>query len=309
MIINPSTLTSGIKVIPSDSINIPGPVLKFEGVTTADLTDKLQDTSAPLRGGFIQTLKPSPNENQVLNQGIQIGDVVYNTSTARPGVAYVTAIDSNNTLSLSADIFVNATTTRDGYAIYQGNGINVSQDWGWKLVTGDMFAQVTANTAAGFNAATDQAIVPSGGTYTGDATFTMTVSGGGSVTELDIATTGSFDWVDPVGKTIIFDTATINGVFGGGGSGSVTATFVAANTTYVPQPSELGQSNAFQLYVGGTGNAYVTTNMGEEIFLEGIPAGTVLPLAIARVNVGEAAAAGNGNNNTLTTATLMVALT
>ena len=47
MIINPSTLTSGIKVIPSDSINIPGPVLKFEGVTTADLTDKLQDTSAP----------------------------------------------------------------------------------------------------------------------------------------------------------------------------------------------------------------------------------------------------------------------
>ena len=172
-----------------------------------------------------------------------------------------------------------------------------------------MFAQVTANTAAGFNAATDQAIVPSGGTYTGDATFTMTVSGGGSVTELDIATTGSFDWVDPVGKTIIFDTATINGVFGGGGSGSVTATFVAANTTYVPQPSELGQSNAFQLYVGGTGNAYVTTNMGEEIFLEGIPAGTVLPLAIARVNVGEAAAAGNGNNNTLTTATLMVALT
>ena len=133
MIINSSTLTSGIKVIPSDSINIPGPQLKFSGVTTADLTSKLQDTSAPLRGGFQQTLEASPNSNQVETQGIQTGDVVYNTSATRPGVAIVTAIDSNNTLSLSADIFVNATTTRDGYAIYEGNGINVNAAWGWQL--------------------------------------------------------------------------------------------------------------------------------------------------------------------------------
>ena len=309
MIINPSTLTSGIKVIPSDSINIPGPVLKFEGVTTADLTSKLQDTSAPLRGGIIQTLKPKPNENQVLNQGIQVGDVVYNMSVTRPGIAYVTAIDSNNTLSLSADIFPNAGADRDAYSIFQGNGINVSQDWGWKLVVGDMFSQVTTNTAAGFTAGTNQAIVQSGGTYTGDATFTMTVSGGGSVADLDIATTGSFDHVDPVGKTIIFDTSSIEGVFGGGGSGSVTATFVAANTTYVSQPSELGQSKAFQLYIGGTGDLYVTTNMGKEVFIESIPAGTVLPLVVARVNVGQAASGGTGDKNTLTTATEIVALT
>tara|TARA_R100000781_G_scaffold63701_3_gene40341 strand:+ start:208 stop:1137 length:930 start_codon:yes stop_codon:yes gene_type:complete len=309
MIINSSTLTSGIKVIPSDSINIPGTAVKFEGVTTADLTSKLQDTSAPLRGGFVQTLKSSPNENQVLNQGVQVGDVVYNMSVTRPGIAYVTAIDSNNTLSLSADIFPNAGADRDAYAIYEGNGINVDQDWGWKLVVGDIFPQVTSNDAAGFNAGADQAIVPSGGTYTGNATFTMTVSGGGSVTALDVATTGDFDWVDPVGKTIIFDTAAIEGVFGGGGSGSVTATFVEANTTYVNQPSELGQSKAFQLYIGGTGDAYITTNMGEEIFIESIPAGTVLPIAVARVNVGQAASGGTGDKNTLTTATEIVALT
>jgi len=309
MIINPSTLTSGIKVIPSDSINIPGPVLKYDGVTTADLANKLQDTTAPLRGGFVQTLKPSPNENQVLNQGIQVGDVVYNTSTARPGVAYVTAIDSNNTLSLSADIFANAGSTRDAYSIYEGNGINVSQDWGWKLVVENIFTEVTSNDAAGFTAGNDQAIVPSGGTYTGNATFTMTVSGGGSVTELDVATTGDFDQVDPVGKTIIFNTAAIEGVFGGGGSGSVTATFVQSNTTFVNEPKGFGQSQAFQLYVGGTGDLYVTTNMGEEIFIESVPAGTVLPIAVARVNVGAAAAGGNGNKNTQTTATEIVALT
>ena len=192
MIINPSTLTSGIKVIPSDSINIPGPQLKFSGVTTADLASKLEDTTAPARGGFEQTLEAAPNDNQVATQGIQTGDVVYNTSTARPGVAIVTAIDSNNTLSLSADIFVNATTTRDGYAIYEGNGANV---------------------------------------------------------------------------------------------------------------------NAYQLYIGTGGNIYVTTNMGDELFIENVQDGTVLPVVVARVNVGAAAAVGNGNTNTLTSATEIVALT
>tara|TARA_R100001443_G_C3351928_1_gene177049 strand:+ start:919 stop:1845 length:927 start_codon:yes stop_codon:yes gene_type:complete len=308
MIINPSTLTSGIKVIPSDSINIPGPVLKYDGVTTADLASKLQDTTAPLRGGFLQTLKPSPNENQVLNQGIQIGDVVYNMSAARPGVAYVTAIDSNNTLSLSADIFPNAGSTRDAYSIFEGNGINVNQDWGFKLVVGSLPAPFTSNQTSGFNNATDQAIVPSGGTYTGNATFTMTV-GGGNVTGVKVATTGDFDQVDPAGKTIIFSNATIDAVFGGGGSGFTEITFKQSDTTYVNEPKGFGQSKGFQLYVGGTGDLYVTTNMGKEVFIESVPAGTVLPLVVARVNVGEAAAGGNGNKNTLTSATEIVALT
>ena len=312
MIINPSILTSGIKVIPSDSINIPGPEVKFSGVTTSAVANKLPDTTAPLRGGFEQQTKLLHTNNYyIINQGVQVGDVVYNMSDGTGGsagaaVAYVTAVDSNSVLSLSADIF---TSSGDAYAIFEGNGINVSQDWGWKLVVGDIFPQVTSNDAAGFNAGTDQAIVPSGGTYIGDATFTMTVSGGGSVTALDVATTGSYDHVDPVGKTIIFDTATINGVFGGGGSGSVTATFVQTNTTFTPQPSELGQSKAFQLYVGGTGDVYVTTTEGEEVFIEDVPAGAVLPLAVARVNVGAAAAAGNGYEKTLTSATKMVAFT
>ena len=49
--------------------------------------------------------------------------------------------------------------------------------------------------------------------------------------------------------------------------------------------------------------------MGKEVFIESIPAGTVLPLVVARVNVGQAASGGTGDKNTLTTATEIVALT
>tara|TARA_R110002167_G_scaffold70437_1_gene198510 strand:+ start:2688 stop:3641 length:954 start_codon:yes stop_codon:yes gene_type:complete len=317
MIINPSTLTSGIKVIPSDSINIPGPIVKYSGVTTSVVANKLPDTTAPLRGGFVQTIKPAPNQNQILNQGVQVGDVVYNMSdgttgtSAGSGIAYVTAVDSNSVLSLSANIF---TASGDAYAIYEGNGINVDQDWGWKLVVEDITTETVSTFISGTDSGGARAIVPSGGTYIGNATFTMTVAGGAGVavvTAVNIATTGDFDEVDPIGKTITFNAATINALNPGTGTGTgdVTCTFVGSNTTFVPQPSELGQSKSFQLYVGATGDAYVTTNMGEEIFIESIPAGTILPIAVARVNVGVAAAAGNGFKQTLTSATEIVALT
>ena len=81
MIINPSILTSGIKVIPSDSINIPGPEVKFSGVTTSAVANKLPDTTAPLRGGFEQQTKLLHTNNYyIINQGVQVGDVVYNMS-------------------------------------------------------------------------------------------------------------------------------------------------------------------------------------------------------------------------------------
>jgi len=311
MIINPSTLTSGIKVIPSDSINIPGPQLKFSGVTTADLASKLQDTSAPLRGGFQQTLEASPNSNQVETQGIQTGDVVYNTSVLRPGVAIVTAIDSNNTLSLSADIFVNATTTRDGYAIYEGNGINVNAAWGWQLKNPQAIGITTNNTAAFNNSAgVTVAYDVATSTYIGDATFQLVVVGN-IVTSITTTATGTLQEVDPVGKTVNFTAAAINAAIGAGtGVGNVTATITAADFTYIAPPAELGPSNSYQLYVGGAGgDLYVTTNMGDELFIESVPVGTVLPVVVVRVNVGAAAAAGNGNTNTLTTATEIVALT
>jgi hypothetical protein len=110
--ITASDFSGGIKVIPSDTINIPGPESKYNGVSTAVATSKLTDSG----GAFLQVVDSS---GKITNQGVQVGDVVYNTSAARPGVAKVTAVDSATTLSLSANIFP-ATANRDGYRIYKG---------------------------------------------------------------------------------------------------------------------------------------------------------------------------------------------
>ena len=306
MMITASDFSGGIKAIPSDTINIPGPESKYDGISTAVAASKLTDTLIGLQGGFIQILGAN---GKVINQGVQIGDVVYNTSTARPGVAYVTAIDSATSLSLSANIFLQ-TADRDSYRIYRGHGVDLSTAWGWKLVVEDLLPEVTFNDAAGFTAGTDQAIVPSGGTYLGDATFSMTVDGTGEVTGLDIVTTGSFSEVDLTGQTLIFDAASIEGVFGGGGTGQVNATFVASNITFSPEKLDVGNAIPFQLYCGGTTavpplacDIYVTTIDGDFVFFEGVQPGEILPVAICRVNAGAAAAGGNGNTNTLTTAT------
>lgn len=112
MMITASDFSGGIKVIPSDTINIPGPESKYNGVSTAVATSKLTDSG----GAFLQVVDSS---GKITNQGVQVGDIVYNTSAARPGVAKVTAVDSATTLSLSANIFP-ATANRDGYRIYKG---------------------------------------------------------------------------------------------------------------------------------------------------------------------------------------------
>ena len=109
MMITASDFSGGIKAIPSDTINIPGPESKYNGVSTTVTSDKLTDSG----GGFLQVVNSS---GKITNQGVQVGDVVYNTSVARSGVATVTAVDSATTLSLSEDIF----TAADGYRIYRG---------------------------------------------------------------------------------------------------------------------------------------------------------------------------------------------
>jgi len=83
MIINPSTLTNGVLVIPNDDVNIPGPALKFSGTANSNVANKLIDTTRPIQvnpsiGGFTQTLQVSPNQNQVSfgGQGVQVGDIV-----------------------------------------------------------------------------------------------------------------------------------------------------------------------------------------------------------------------------------------
>jgi len=83
-----------LKVIPSDTINIPnvaGP--SVSGTTTGDAANKLVDSTASFTSNLL-------------------GYIVYNTSDST--VATVTAVDDANTLSLSADIM----DSGEAYTLY-----------------------------------------------------------------------------------------------------------------------------------------------------------------------------------------------
>mgnify|MGYP003152466458 FL=1 len=129
MIINPSTLTNGLRVVPSDKINIPGPTLRFSGTCNVNSANKLVDTTRPLqinptRGSFVQSLEAAPSQGQVADQGVQVGDVVYNTTDWTAGL--VKAVDSAIQLSImdaegaDLDLFPDGNET---YSIYQANGL------------------------------------------------------------------------------------------------------------------------------------------------------------------------------------------
>jgi len=100
-----------LTVVPSDTINIPnvaGP--SVSGTTDGGATNKLVDSSASFTSNLL-------------------GYIVYNTSGA--SVATVTAVDDENTLSLSADIMVSGQTytlyadDNPGCVLYAGNTGNV----------------------------------------------------------------------------------------------------------------------------------------------------------------------------------------
>jgi len=122
MLINSSSYTSAIPVALSDTINIPGPVVRTSGATTSLTANKLVDTNA----NFEQTFDADGN---VTNQGVQVGQVVYNmyamtgSDDLGPTVATVTAIDSDTQLTLSADIFAGGVAAK-GYNIYDANKAN-----------------------------------------------------------------------------------------------------------------------------------------------------------------------------------------
>jgi len=122
MIINASTYTSAIPVALSDTINIPGPIVRTSGASTSLTSNKLVDTNA----NFDQTIDANGN---ITNQGVQVGQVVYNmyamiaSDDLGPTVATVTGIDSNTQLSLSADIFAGGSVTK-AYNIYDANQAN-----------------------------------------------------------------------------------------------------------------------------------------------------------------------------------------
>ena len=86
-----------LKVIPSDTINIPnvaGPTAS--GTTDGTTANKLVDSSASFTSNLV-------------------GYIVYNTTDST--VATVTAVDDANTLTLSADIMASA----EAYVIYEDN--------------------------------------------------------------------------------------------------------------------------------------------------------------------------------------------
>jgi len=128
MIINTSSYTSAIPVALSDTINIPGPVVRVSGTTTATTPDgdpkKLIDTNA----NFVTTYDADGN---VTNQGVGVGMIVYNiksisnTDWLGPEAAVVEQVVDNNTLLLSADLFpfAGGVATED-YNIYDANKAN-----------------------------------------------------------------------------------------------------------------------------------------------------------------------------------------
>jgi hypothetical protein len=92
-----------LNVIPSKNTNIPMPSVIVSDVTTSTVTDKLVDST-----------------KNFISLGVQIGDIVYNTTSS--DAAKVTNVDSATQLSLNADIMVSS----DSYILYSGTNISGS---------------------------------------------------------------------------------------------------------------------------------------------------------------------------------------
>ena len=300
MIINPSTLTNGILVIPDDDVNIPGPTLKFSGNANSNVANKLIDTTRPIQvnpsvDGFVQTLQSGSNQNQVAfgGQGVQVGDIVYNTTDNT--IALVGAIDSATTLSLvnsdglgvAIDLFPLGT---EAYAIYSPNGspFNNGFSYGFRALAGALLDVVTPNPTAGYTGVGQIAVVPDGGTILDldplGTTFTLTQVAG-VISTCTVVATGKFSANSLVGRTVSFSqTRLLDGNFANG-TGAVTFTFAAADEDFTDQILPAGQPKAFQIYNGHTAVAAfnVLTAGGDTVLIPQVPAGSVLPLAVVRV--------------------------
>ena len=300
MIINPSTLTNGVLVIPDDDVNIPGPALKFSGNANSNVANKLIDTTRPIQvnpsvDGFVQTLQSGSNQNQVAfgGQGVQVGDIVYNTTDNT--IALVGAIDSATTLSLvnsdglgvAIDLFPLGT---EAYAIYSPNGspFNNGFSYGFRALAGALLDVVTPNPTAGYTGVGQIAVVPDGGTILDldplGTTFTLTQVAG-VISTCTVVATGKFSANSLVGRTVSFSqTRLLDGNFANG-TGAVTFTFAAADEDFTDQILPAGQPKAFQIYNGHTTVAAfnVLTAGGDTVLIPQVPAGSVLPLAVVRV--------------------------
>ena len=300
MIINPSTLTNGVLVIPDDDVNIPGPALKFSGNANSNVANKLIDTTRPIQvnpsvDGFVQTLQSGSNQNQVAfgGQGVQVGDIVYNTTDNT--VAIVGAIDSATTLSLvnsnglgvAIDLFPLGT---EAYAIYSPNGspFNNGFSYGFRALAGALLDVVTPNPTAGYTGVGQIAVVPDGGTILDldplGTTFTLTQVAG-VISTCTVVATGKFSANSLVGRTVSFSqTRLLDGNFADG-TGAVTFTFAAADEDFTDQILPAGQPKAFQIYNGDTTESdfNLLTAGGDTVQLLNVQPGALIPLAVVRV--------------------------
>jgi len=104
-----------LKVLPSDTVDIPNPaMLAISSTTTSNAPTKLIDTT-----------------QNFITKGIKQGDIVYNTSTGL--CMEVTAVDSSDTLTVTGtvasaanyEIYASVDTPNNGCCLYVGTAGDV----------------------------------------------------------------------------------------------------------------------------------------------------------------------------------------
>ena len=102
-----SKYTKAVKVIPSDTINIPQPGILDSGTSTAGAgAGEITDTGA----------KWTSAETNPLGYNINAGDVIYNITDTK--IVQVSYVEDDTTIQISTNDFQGAT---DVYQIYKGN--------------------------------------------------------------------------------------------------------------------------------------------------------------------------------------------
>ena len=145
MIINTSSYASAVPVAPSDTINIPGPTVRFRSSSTATTPDGTPNQLIDTNANFVTTYNA---DGSVLNQGVSTGMVVYNmfamiaSGINAPLVASVVGVVNNTTLLLSANIFPFAGGTAvSAYNIYDANEVSPPGAQLYVGATGDVYVE------------------------------------------------------------------------------------------------------------------------------------------------------------------------
>jgi hypothetical protein len=145
MIINTSSYASAVPVAPSNTINIPGPTVRFRSSSTATTPDGTPNQLIDANANFVTTYN---TDGSVLNQGVSTGMVVYNmfamiaSGINAPLVATVVGVVNNTTLLLSADIFPFAGGTAvSAYNIYDANEVSPPGAQLYVGATGDVYVE------------------------------------------------------------------------------------------------------------------------------------------------------------------------